>query len=53
MAPRRDHTRENQERPLATPVVDPEKVIRRVRDLQRKTCRAARTSRSDLFVEGD
>ena len=36
---------------LATPVADPEKIIRKGRALQRKTSRATRTSRSDLLVE--
>ena len=49
MASRRAHTRENQERPLATPVADPEKIMRRGRALQRKTSRAARTSRSGIL----
>ena len=49
MAPRRDHTRENQERPLATPVADPKKIIRRGRALQRKTSGAARTYRSGIL----
>ena len=53
MALRRDYTRENQERLPATPVVDPEKIISRGGDLQRKTSRLARTSRSDLLVEGE
>ena len=49
MAPRRAHTRANQERPQATPVADPEKIIRRGRALQRKTSSAARTSRSGIL----
>ena len=49
MAPRRDHTRENQERPPEKPFVDPEKIIRRGRALQRKTSSAARTSRSGIL----
>ena len=53
MAPRRAHTRENQERPPETPVVDLEKIIRKGRALQRQTSREARTSRLDLLVEGE
>ena len=53
MAPRRAHTRANQERLLATPVADPKKIIRKGRALQRQTSKAARTSRSDLLVEGE
>ena len=53
MALRRAHTKANQERPPATPVADPEKIIKRGRSLQRQTSRVARTSRSDLFVEGE
>ena len=49
MVLRRAHTRENQERPPATSVADPEKIIRRGRALQRKTSRAARTSRSGIL----
>ena len=45
MAPRRAHTRANQERPLTTPVSDPEKIIRSGKALQRQTFRSARTSR--------
>ena len=44
MAPRRAHTRENQERPLAAPVPDPEKIIRSGKALQRQTSRSARAS---------
>jgi hypothetical protein len=44
VAPRRAHTRENQERPLATPVPDPQKIIRRGKALQRKTSGSARAS---------
>jgi hypothetical protein len=42
VALRRAHTRENQERPLAAPVPDPEKIIRRGKYLQRQTSRYAR-----------
>ena len=48
MAPRRAHTRENQEGPLATPVLDPEKIIRRGKDLQRKTFGSARESNPSI-----
>jgi hypothetical protein len=48
VTPKRAHTRENQERPPVTSVVDPEKLIKRGRALQRKTSRAARTSRSGI-----
>jgi hypothetical protein len=44
VASRRAHTRENQERPLAAPVPDPEKIIRSGKSLQRKTSRSARAS---------
>jgi hypothetical protein len=44
VAPRRAHTRENQERPLAAPVPDPEKIIRSGKSLQRQTSRSARAS---------
>jgi hypothetical protein len=44
VAPRRAHTRENQERPLTTPVPDPEKIIRRGKALQRQTSKSARAS---------
>ena len=53
MAPRRAHTRENQEKLPATPVADPEKMIKKGRALQRQTSRATRTSRSNLLVEGE
>ena len=63
MVLRTDHTRANQERPPTTPIADPEKIIGIGRALQRKTSKAARTSRSgilrvesvlqDLFVEGE
>ena len=49
MAPRRAHTRENQERPPVTPVADPKKIIRRGRALQRKNSKAKRTSRSGIL----
>jgi ribonuclease HI len=48
VAPRRAHTRENQERPLATPVSDPEKIIRSGKALQRQTSRSARASRPGI-----
>ncbi len=48
MALRRAHTRENQESPPPTPIADPEKIIIRGRALQKKTSRAARTSRSGI-----
>ena len=53
MASRRPSARKNQERPPTTPVVDPEKITRKGRALQRKISRAARTSRSNLLVEGE
>ena len=53
MAPKKDHTRANQERPPATPVTDLEKIIRKGRALQRKISRVVRTPRSDLLVEGE
>jgi hypothetical protein len=44
VAPRRPHTRENQERPLATPVSDPKKIIRSGKVLKRQTSRSTRAS---------
>jgi hypothetical protein len=44
VASRRAHTRENQEGPLAAPVPDPEKIIRRGKSLQRQTSGSARAS---------
>jgi hypothetical protein len=44
VAPRRDHTSANQERPLAALVPDPEKIIRSGKALQRKTSISARAS---------
>ena len=49
MALRRAHTRANKERPPATLVADPEKIIGRGRALQRKTSKAGRTSRSGIL----
>jgi hypothetical protein len=48
VAPRRAHTRENQERPLATPVPDPEKIIRSGKALQRQTSGSARASKPGI-----
>jgi hypothetical protein len=42
VAVRRAHTRKNQERPLAAPVPDPEKIIRSGKELQRQTFGSAR-----------
>ena len=44
MALQTAHTRANQERPPATPVADPEKIIRKGRALKRKISRAVRTT---------
>jgi hypothetical protein len=44
VAPRTYHTRENQERPLATPVPDSKKIIRSGKSLQRQTSRSIRAS---------
>jgi hypothetical protein len=44
VASRRAHTRSNQEGPLAAPVPDLEKIIRRGKSLQRQTSRSARAS---------
>jgi hypothetical protein len=44
VAPRRAHTRANQEIPLAAPVPNPENIIRRGKALQRQNSRSARAS---------
>jgi hypothetical protein len=48
VAPRRAHTRANQERPLAAPVQDPEKIIRSGKALQRQTSRSTRASNPSI-----
>jgi hypothetical protein len=48
VAPRRAHTRENQERPLTGPVLDPQKIIRSGKALQRQTSRSARASKPGI-----
>ena len=48
MALRRAHTRENQEIPLAAPVLDPEKIIRSGKALQRQTSKSARISKPGI-----
>jgi len=48
VAPGRAHTRANQERPLATPVSEPEKIIRSGKALQRQTSISARASRPGI-----
>jgi hypothetical protein len=48
VASRRAHTRANQERPLAAPVLDPEKIIRRGKGLQRQTSGSTRASNPSI-----
>ena len=48
MAPKRAHTRENQEGPLAALVPDPEKIIQRGKSLQRQTFRSAGASNPSI-----
>jgi hypothetical protein len=48
VAPRRAHTRANQERALVAPVPDPEKIIRRGKDLQRQTSGSTRESNTGI-----
>jgi hypothetical protein len=48
VASRRAHTTTNQERPLATLVPDPEKIIRSGKVVQRQTLRSARASRPGI-----
>ena len=48
MALRRPSTRANPQRPLVTPVSDPEKIIRRGRDSQRQTSRYSSGSTSGI-----
>jgi hypothetical protein len=45
VALRRAHTRENQERPLETPVPNPEKIIRSGKSLLRQTSRSAKAAK--------
>ena len=48
MASRRPSTRTNPQGPLATPVSDPEEILRRARDSLRQTSRAARGATSGI-----
>ena len=51
MAPKRAHTRANQEGPLAAPVPDPEKIISRGKSLQRKASGSAKTSNPGIQTD--
>ena len=46
MAPRRQSTRENPKGPPATPVSDPEEILRRARDSVRQTSSATKEATS-------
>ena len=48
VASRRPSTRENPQGPPATPVSDPEEILRRARDSQRKTSNAAKEATSGI-----
>ena len=48
MASRRPSTKANPQRPPVAPVSNPEKIIRRGRDLQRQTSRVARGATSSI-----
>jgi hypothetical protein len=51
VAPKRAHTRANQEGPLAAPVPDPEKIISRGKALQRQASRSAKTSNPGIQTD--
>ena len=51
MAPKRAHTRANQEGPLTTPVPDPEKIISKGKYLQRQDSRSAKTLNSGIQTD--
>ena len=48
MASRRPSTRENPKGTPVTPISDPEEILRRARDLLRKTSRAAKEATSSI-----
>ena len=48
VASRRPITRENPKRPPATPVLDPEEILRKARDLLRQTSTAAQNATSGI-----
>jgi hypothetical protein len=51
VAPKRAHTRANQEGPLAAPVPDPEKIISRGKALQRQASGSAKTSNPGIQTD--
>jgi hypothetical protein len=51
VAPKRAHTRANQEGPLATPVPDPKKIISKGKYLQRQASESARTSNPGIQTD--
>ena len=51
MAPKRAHTRANQEGPLTTPVLDPEKITSKGKYLQRQAYGSAKTSNSGIQTD--
>jgi hypothetical protein len=51
VAPKRAHTRANQEGPLTTPVPDPEKIISKGKYLQRQASGSAKTSNSGIQTD--
>jgi hypothetical protein len=51
VARKRAHTRANQEGPLATPVPDPKKIIKRGKYLQRQTSGSARASNPGIPID--
>jgi hypothetical protein len=51
VAPKRAHTRVNQEGPLTTPVPDPEKIISKGKSLQRQASGSAKTSNSGIQTD--
>jgi hypothetical protein len=51
VAPRRVHSRVNQEGPLATPVPDPEKIISKGKALQRQASGSAKTSNTGIQTD--
>jgi hypothetical protein len=51
VAPKRAHTRANQEGPLTTPVPDPEKIISKGKSLQRQAFGSAKTLNSGIQTD--